>query len=91
MTDDVDLVRLAAYVEAGGAKLVLTGDHHQLGPVGPGGALGALVARHPGAVHYLAENRRQHDPKNARPWKPCVTGTSGKPSTGTPGTAVSTP
>jgi hypothetical protein len=63
MTDDVDLVRLAAYVEAGGAKLVLTGDHHQLGPVGPGGALGALVARHPGAVHYLAENRRQHDPE----------------------------
>ena len=62
MTDDVDLVRLTAYVEAAGAKLVLTGDHHQLGPVGPGGALGALVARHPGAVHYLAENRRQHDP-----------------------------
>jgi hypothetical protein len=31
--------------------------------VGPGGALGALVARHPGAVHYLAENRRQHDPE----------------------------
>ena len=63
MTDDVDLVRLAAHVEAAGAKLVLTGDHHQLGPVGPGGALGALVARHPGAVHYLAENRRQHDPE----------------------------
>jgi ATP-dependent exoDNAse (exonuclease V) alpha subunit len=63
MTDDVDLVRLTAYVEAAGAKLVLTGDHHQLGPVGPGGALGALVARHPGAVHYLAENRRQHDPE----------------------------
>jgi hypothetical protein len=63
MTDDVDLVRLSAYVEAAGAKLVLTGDHHQLGPVGPGGALGALVARHPGAVHYLAENRRQYDPE----------------------------
>ena len=61
MTDDVDLVRLSAYVEAAGAKVVLTGDHHQLAPVGPGGALGALVARHPGAVHYLAENRRQHD------------------------------
>jgi conjugative relaxase-like TrwC/TraI family protein len=62
MTDDLDLVRLTAYVEAAGAKFVLTGDHHQLGPVGPGGALGALVTRHPGAVHYLAENRRQHDP-----------------------------
>ncbi len=32
-------------------------------PVGPGGALGALVARHPGAVHYLGENRRQGDPE----------------------------
>ncbi len=29
----------------------------------PGRGLGALVARHPGAVHYLAENRRQHDPE----------------------------
>ena len=63
MTNDVDLVRLTAYVEAARAKLVLTGDHYQLGPVGPGGALGALVARHPDAVHYLAENRRQHDPE----------------------------
>ncbi len=66
MTDDVDLVRLNAYVEAAGAKLVLTGDHRQLGPVGPGGALGALVCRHPDAVHYLAENRRQHDPEERR-------------------------
>ncbi len=63
MTDDIDLMRLTAYVEAAGAKLVLTGDHHQLGPVGPGGALAALVARHPDAVHHLVENRRQHDPE----------------------------
>ncbi|MGA8682079.1 MAG: MobF family relaxase [Acidimicrobiales bacterium] len=63
MTDDVDLVRLAAHVEAAGAKLILVGDHHQIGPVGPGGALGALVSRHPDAVHHLSENRRQHDPE----------------------------
>jgi hypothetical protein len=62
MTDDVDLVRLAAHVEAAGAKLILLGDHRQIGPVGPGGALGALVSRHPSAVHHLLENRRQHDP-----------------------------
>ncbi len=62
MTDDVDLVRLAAHVDVSGAKLVLLGDHRQLGSVGPGGALGALVARHPEAVHQLSENRRQHDP-----------------------------
>ena len=30
MTDDVDLARLAAHVEATGAKLVLTGDDRQL-------------------------------------------------------------
>ncbi|MGA3221559.1 MAG: AAA family ATPase, partial [Acidimicrobiales bacterium] len=63
MTDDVDLVRLSAYVEAAGAKVVLTGDHHQLGPVGPGGALGALVARHPGAVSRITENVGSRSPK----------------------------
>ena len=63
MTDDIDLLRLAAHVEAAGAKLVLLGDDRQLGPVGPGGALGALVARHPGAVHVLSENRRQSNPE----------------------------
>jgi hypothetical protein len=62
MTDDVDLVRLAAHAERAGAKLVLIGDHRQLGAVGPGGALQALVTRHPDAVHYLTQNRRQHDP-----------------------------
>ena len=62
MTDDADLARLAAYTELAAAKLVLTGDHRQLGPVGPGGALGALVKRHPDAVDHLQENRRQHDP-----------------------------
>jgi conjugative relaxase-like TrwC/TraI family protein len=62
MTDDVDLVRLGAYVEEAWAKLILVGDHHQLGAVGSGGALGALVCRHPEAVHHLRENRRQYDP-----------------------------
>ena len=61
MTDDAHLARLAAHVELAGAKLVLTGDHLQLPAVGPGGALGALVTRHPEAVHYLRENRRQLD------------------------------
>jgi hypothetical protein len=61
LTDDTDLLRLSAHVEAAGAKLVLVGDDRQLGPVGPGGALGALLARHPGAVHTLSENRRQVD------------------------------
>jgi hypothetical protein len=41
---------------------VLVGDHRQLGAVGPGGALAALVRRYPDVVHELAENRRQHDP-----------------------------
>jgi hypothetical protein len=61
MTEDAHLVALTARIEAAGAKLVLVGDHHQLGSVGPGGALAALVRRHPEAVHQLSENRRQHD------------------------------
>ena len=66
MTDDIDLARLAAHVEAARAKLVLVGDHRQLAAVGPGGALQALVNRHPDAVHRLVENRRQHDPQERR-------------------------
>ncbi len=62
MTEDAHLVALAAHIQAAGAKLVLVGDHHQLGAVGPGGALAALVRRHPELVHHLTENRRQHDP-----------------------------
>jgi conjugative relaxase-like TrwC/TraI family protein len=61
MTEDAHLVALVARVEAAGAKLILVGDHHQLGAVGPGGALAALVRRHPDCVERLSENRRQHD------------------------------
>jgi conjugative relaxase-like TrwC/TraI family protein len=61
MTEDAHLVALTARVEAAGAKLVLVGDPRQLGSVGPGGALAALVRRHPDVVHQLRENRRQHD------------------------------
>jgi AAA domain len=66
MTDDAHLVALTARIEAAGAKLVLVGDHHQLGAVGPGGALAALVRRHPDVVHQLTENRRQHHPGERR-------------------------
>jgi hypothetical protein len=66
MTEDAHLVALTARVEAAGAKLVTVGDHHQLGAVGPGGALAALVRRHPGVVHHLTENRRQHDEAERR-------------------------
>jgi hypothetical protein len=62
MTEDAHLVALSSRVEAAGAKLVVVGDHHQLGAVGPGGALAGLVRRHPEAVHQLKQNRRQHDP-----------------------------
>jgi len=63
MTDDIDLARLVTEVQLAGAKLVVVGDHRQLGAVGPGGALAALVARHPDAVHHLVDNRRQTDPR----------------------------
>jgi AAA domain len=63
MTDDIALARLSAHVEAARAKFVLVGDHRQLAAVGPGGALHALVTRHPDALHRLVENRRQQDPE----------------------------
>ena len=71
MTDDLDLARLLAHVGTSGAKLVMVGDHRQLGAVGPGGALAALVARHPDATHRLMENRRQgsYAPERAMPSK----------------------
>jgi conjugative relaxase-like TrwC/TraI family protein len=63
MTEDAHLVALTARIEAARAKLVLVGDHHQLGSVGPGGALAGLVGRRPDVVHQLTENRRQHNPE----------------------------
>jgi conjugative relaxase-like TrwC/TraI family protein len=47
MTDDPDMLRLAIRIDEASAKLIVVGDHRQLGPVGPGGAMGALVQRHP--------------------------------------------
>jgi hypothetical protein len=61
MTDDLDLLRLVGKVELAQAKLVMVGDDRQLGPVGPGGAMRALVERHPSMLHTLDENRRQVD------------------------------
>jgi conjugative relaxase-like TrwC/TraI family protein len=66
MTADVDLARLVAAVERQGAKLVVVGDHRQLSAVGPGGALAAMLARHPDAVTALTENLRQRDPAERR-------------------------
>jgi hypothetical protein len=62
MTADPAVLRLLAHVEEAGAKVVLVGDYRQLGAVGPGGALEALVTRHGGVVHHLNDNVRQRDP-----------------------------
>jgi ATP-dependent exoDNAse (exonuclease V) alpha subunit len=63
MTDDPAMLRLLAATEAAGSKLIIVGDHRQLGAVGPGGSLQALVARHTGRVHAPRENVRQADPE----------------------------
>ena len=63
MTDDPNMLRLLAATEAAKSKLIIVGDHRQLGAVGPGGSLQALVNRHTGSVHALAENVRQADPE----------------------------
>lgn len=62
MAADAELLRLLVAVEAAGAKAVVIGDHHQLGAVGTGGGLEALVARHHDAVTVLRQNIRQRDP-----------------------------
>ncbi len=61
MADDANLARLALAVQHAHARLVLVGDHHQLAAVGPGGALAALIDRHPELTVTLDHNVRQHD------------------------------
>ncbi|HSH58986.1 MAG TPA: AAA family ATPase, partial [Acidimicrobiales bacterium] len=63
MTDDADMLRLLVGAEEAGAKVVMVGDDRQLGSVGPGGALGALLERYGDAVHVLDQNVRQEDPE----------------------------
>ena len=62
LTADVDLARLLLAVNRAGGKLVIVGDPRQLAPVGPGGALQALIDRHPDIVTVLNQNLRQRDP-----------------------------
>jgi conjugative relaxase-like TrwC/TraI family protein len=62
MTDDVDLGRLLAAACAAKAKVIAVGDDRQLGAVGPGGGLAALLRRHPERVWRLTDNVRQVDP-----------------------------
>ena len=59
MASTGDLDALAGQAAAAGAKLVLVGDHHQLGAVGAGGAF-ALLADQPAAVHLDALWRFEH-------------------------------
>ncbi len=63
MADDPAVLRLLSAAEQAGSKVVLVGDHRQLGAVGPGGTLEGLVARYSNAVHVLDENVRQADPE----------------------------
>jgi conjugative relaxase-like TrwC/TraI family protein len=62
MTDDRDLLALLTQARAADARVMLVGDDRQLGPVGPGGALGGIIKRVGGTTHVLDENIRQADP-----------------------------
>ena len=66
MTADRDLQRVIAHVEQAQAKLVLVGDPRQLSSIGPGGALAALLERHPEILTTLDINVRQRDPAERR-------------------------
>lgn len=59
MTDDHDLLRLVTAADMARAKIVLVGDHRQLGAVGPGGGLEGVADRQ--VVHLLDENVRQRN------------------------------
>ena len=61
MTADAGLLQVLSAAARAGAKVVLVGDHRQLGAVGPGGGFESLVARYGTAVHVLDENVRQRD------------------------------
>jgi conjugative relaxase-like TrwC/TraI family protein len=61
MTDDRSLLALLTQARAADARVVVVGDDRQLGPVGPGGALGAILKRVDGTAHVLDENIRQTD------------------------------
>src|SRR3546814_20998173 len=62
MVDDPTMLALVTTAEIHRAKVIVVGDHHQLGAVGPGGGLEGLVTRHPDAVHTLSDNVRQRAP-----------------------------
>jgi conjugative relaxase-like TrwC/TraI family protein len=64
MVSTKDLVRLARAVRATGGKLVLVGDHRQLGSVDAGGLFRLLVAD--GRAAELSEVRRFSDPWEAQ-------------------------
>ncbi len=55
-----DLETIRAHVEAAGARLVLTGDPHQLGAIEAGGVLGLLDGH--AETYTLADVRRFHEP-----------------------------
>jgi len=66
MTSDTDFGRLLAAAEASGAKIIISGDDRQLGAIGPGGGMSALLRRHPERISQLTENVRQVDPGERR-------------------------
>jgi hypothetical protein len=62
MADDATTLRLLTAADLAKAKVVIVGDDRQLPAISAGGAMGAVLDRHPHAVHVLAENVRQADP-----------------------------
>ncbi len=62
MTDDPAVLRLLAAAETAGSKLIIVGDHRQLGAVGPGGSLEALLGPPQRRRAPPHENVRQGDP-----------------------------
>ncbi|MFN2506206.1 MAG: MobF family relaxase [Acidimicrobiales bacterium] len=61
MSEDRALLAVLSAAASARAKVVLVGDHRQLGAVGPGGGFESLVNRYGAGVHVLADNVRQRN------------------------------
>jgi ATP-dependent exoDNAse (exonuclease V) alpha subunit len=72
MTDDALLLELLGHAAEGRAKVVMVGDHRQLGAVARGGGFEALAGRYGAAVYVLADNVRQRDVAERRRWSDVV-------------------
>ncbi len=91
MADDPAMLRLLAATEAAGSKLVMIGDHRQIGAVGPAGASKRSFPVIGAACTCSQRMSARSTPMSAPFWQNCGPAKSTMPSTGTPSSSGSRP